>query len=141
MPSITYASAGSVVALLPTALNSLASGGMGLSAFQTTNGYRWARFLLTINYSVAPTAYGVALYAVQSADGGTTWSDGGSGVTPGNGLLGFFSVRAVTGVQVIPLWVQIPPGPLKFLAITGGSQTTTSSGNGLSMELFTEVST
>ncbi len=142
MATVTYSSIGTITTVLSTGLNSLANNGAALSASLATSGYRWARFTFTGTFASATTANtGVSLYAIQSTDGGTTWEDGGASVIPATAPIGVFGLRAVSGTQVRVIFVQIPAGPnLKFLAYNNGTgQAMASSGNTITMELFTEV--
>ena len=139
MARSTWAANGTATTVLSTGLNSLASNASALSNSYTTSGWMLARVTLTITYAVAPTVNtGIDLYAIQSSDNGTTWSDGSGSVTPTGGLIKTFGLRAVTGAQVIVDTVLIPPGPLKFLARSNGvGQTAASSGNTITIEPIT----
>ncbi|MBB6053277.1 hypothetical protein [Armatimonas rosea] len=135
----TWSALGTVTTVLSTGLNSLASNASAISNSYTTSGWMLARVTLTISYAVAPTANtSIDLFAIQSSDGGTTWSDGSGSVTPTAGLIKSFGLRAVTGAQVLVDTVMIPPGPIKFLARSNGvGQTAAASGNTITIETVT----
>jgi hypothetical protein len=107
--------------VLSTGLNALAATtGKAISAAidNSVTGDLFDDLELSVTFASAPTAGTVVeLYLLPSIDGGTTYPDGSSSVTPQSSLyVGGFAVRAVTTAQVMVLrGVALPPGSFKYL--------------------------
>lgn len=106
---------------MTTELNALAaSTGKAISPAidNTANGDLFDDLELTVTFAVAPTAGTVVeVYLLPSLDGGSTYADGSSTVTPQASLFaGGFTVRALTTVQRLMLrGIALPPGFFKYL--------------------------
>jgi hypothetical protein len=107
--------------VMSTGLNALAATtGKAISAAidNSVTGDLFDDLELSVTFASAPTAGTVVeLYLLPSIDGGTTYPDGSSSVTPQSSLyVGGFAVRAVTTAQVMVLrGVALPPGSFKYL--------------------------
>lgn len=89
---------------------------------------------LTVTFASAPTAGTVVeVYLLPSLDGGTSYADGSSTVTPQpSTFAGGFTVRAVTTVQRMVLrGIALPPGFFKYLVQNTTNQAFPASGSTL----------
>jgi hypothetical protein len=129
---------GTLVSVMTTELNSLASGARALSSSfggDTTAADLYGDFELVVTFGVSPsTGATVDLYLLRAADG-TNFSDGSSSVAPPNSaFVGAFEIRAVTSAQRIVLPdIVLPPGLWKALIVNSAGQAMAASGNTLKM--------
>lgn len=94
---------------------------------------------LAVDFVSAPTAGAVVeLYLLRSIDGGTTWPDGSSTVTPQSNLyVGGFAVRNTTAAQVLSLpGISLPPGYYKYLLQNTTNQPFPASGSTLRQNTY-----
>ena len=78
----------------------------------------WADLELSVTFATAPTANTVVeVYLLPSLDGGVSYPDGSTTVTPQSALyVGGFGVRAVNTAQIMVLRsVVLPPGFYKYV--------------------------
>ena len=70
----------------------------------------------------------VTAWMLPSTDGGTTYEDGGVGVTPARQPDMIFPLRAVATRQIVDFWVErVPAGLFKFLVRNDGTGATINS--------------
>lgn len=140
--TLEYIEQGTATDVLTTELNSLASGsntaaGAAQNNAQATanyNGYPRASVQFTMAAYTGTPAANSALYVwfLKSIDGGTTYEDGGSSLTPARSPDVIIPIEAVaTGPQKICVQnVRIPVGFFKALAQNNGTGLTlAASGN------------
>ena len=143
----------SAITLLSTELNSLANNTMCSAGSAINNvasgtanadGYvRGSVQLSLATYSGTPTANtGVSIWFLKSVDGGSTYEDGSSSVTPARRPDLVIPVRALaSGPQVITKQCWIPAGYFKPIAKNDGTGITfASSGNTIKVETNTDQS-
>lgn len=151
MPTTQKQLVNSVVDLLTTELNSLANNTMCAAGSAVNNvsggttdadGYVRGSVQLTLaTYSGTPTAYtGVCLWFLKSVDGGSTYEDGSSSVTPARPPDLVIPVRNVSsGPQVITRQCWVPAGYWKPIAKNDGTGITfAASGNSIKIEFATD---
>jgi hypothetical protein len=94
---------------------------------------------LAVDFVSAPTAGTVVeLYLLPSIDGGTTYPDGSTSVTPQSSLyVGGFAVRNTTAAQVMVVrGVALPPGYYKYLLQNTTNQPFPASGSTLRQNVY-----
>jgi hypothetical protein len=131
--------------ILTTELNSMASGARVLSAaFNNviggggTDGYTHLMLHMAPDFASLPTANtGFSVWILRSADGGTTYEDGGTALQPARPYDGFLAINSTIDPQVVSCIVPIPPGHFKVLISNGSGQSLPSSGSTLKGAAYT----
>lgn len=123
-------------------LNSLGSGSRAISTAinNSVNRHLFGAFHLSADWdTTGPSSYfQVQIWIVPSYDGGTTYSDGSTTVTPTIPMAEAFPMRDVTTQQelVSPVPIMIPPTYFKVLVVNGTDQAMSSAGNALELYTF-----
>lgn len=112
------------------------AGNLGTEYDNETNKHRYAAFELTFTHGSAPTANRQwLLYLVYAIDG-TNYENGGAALQPSKMQVAAFPVRAVTGAQVITVYV--PLLPFKFKPLIWNDTNINGTSVTLDMEVFNE---
>ena len=138
-------SAGTIVTIASTELNSLANAASALGSEydNVTNNYLFGVFELTVTFGTAPTAgKTVDLYIIPTADGTnySTTITGAGGYAQSNSYAGSFPLQAVTTLQRLNLGgigyrglLYLPPSKFKALLINNSGVAFPASGSTLKM--------
>jgi hypothetical protein len=136
-----------VTTVMTTELNSLATlTGKALSPALANDDSQapptldlFADLELAVDFVSAPTAGSVVeLYLLPSIDGGTTYPDGSSSVTPQSSLfVGGFAVRGTSAAQIMVIrGIALPPGYYKYLVQNTTNQTFPAAGSRLRQNTY-----
>jgi len=143
MAEINWSDPGSSsTSYLTTELNALASaaGKLG-AAIDNDAGKRWAMIEVTLAEQASARSTGghIDLYAIKSADGGTTYGYGADALTPGShDLLGALEYDAAVTARVATGMFMIPAGHFKLLVINSTGQALAATTNTVKYALFSE---
>jgi hypothetical protein len=131
--------------ILSTELNALANNNGALTTTAVSNSSDLDLYMdleCAVTFASSPTAGTLLeIYLVRQVDG-TNYEDaagGASPITPGNGFIGGFVLRAVTTAQrmIIP-GVSVPPGDFKVLLVNKSGQAFPASGSTVKANFYRE---